>query len=282
MRSHELGARKPDPAPYLYVLERLGTRPGETLFVDDMPGNRATARELGMAAAPPDPALIRELTGLVPDAPRARVAPPGLRRPEPRDAADELLISVLFDTSSRPDPFPKLARLRELDPVHRLGDRPIHYVTRYDDCRRVLTDRLFVKVAGDLPTLDFVSGIPVVPAPPGAYVPAAFVDDPVHEAARAVLATGFSRARLGDLEPLIHAAARRLVRTGTVELVAEVSYPMAIGVICDLLAVPEADRADFRRLVREASLSFEPGITNPQRRTALSAIYAMTGYFADM
>jgi HAD superfamily hydrolase (TIGR01509 family) len=285
VRSHEIGARKPSPEPYLAVLAELGTRPEETLFVDDMQANRATARRLGMVALPPNPARIRAATGLDTASPRARIGPPGLRRPIPRDEADELLISVLFDSQLRADPYARLARLRELDPVHRLADRPIAYLTRYEDCRTVLTDRAFVKVAGDLPTLDFVTGIPVVPAPPGSFVPAAFVDPPVHDAARGVLATGFRPARLRELEPAVRSAAADLVaglvEAGTADLVGTVSFPMAIRVICDLLAVPEADRPKFRRLVREASLSFEPGISLPQRRTALNAIFAMTDYFRD-
>jgi len=48
--SYQLRVAKPDPAIYRYALERLGTRPGETLFLDDKLENVDTAAALGMKA----------------------------------------------------------------------------------------------------------------------------------------------------------------------------------------------------------------------------------------
>ena len=41
---------KPDPAIYRHVLKELGTRPEETLFLDDKPVNVEAARALGILA----------------------------------------------------------------------------------------------------------------------------------------------------------------------------------------------------------------------------------------
>ncbi|MFI7127268.1 HAD family hydrolase [Nonomuraea sp. NPDC050153] len=61
--SSDLGARKPDPAPYAAVLDGLGVPPGEVLFVDDRPANLAPARALGMRTL-----LFRsDDTGVAPD-----------------------------------------------------------------------------------------------------------------------------------------------------------------------------------------------------------------------
>lgn len=46
--SYQLRVAKPDPAIYRYALERLGTRPEETLFLDDKKENVDTAAALGM------------------------------------------------------------------------------------------------------------------------------------------------------------------------------------------------------------------------------------------
>jgi len=46
--SYQLRVAKPDVAIYRYALERLGTRPEETLFVDDKAENVDTAAALGM------------------------------------------------------------------------------------------------------------------------------------------------------------------------------------------------------------------------------------------
>lgn len=48
--SHELGLRKPDPAIYRAALKLSGTRPEETVFVDDLKPNVEAARALGFIA----------------------------------------------------------------------------------------------------------------------------------------------------------------------------------------------------------------------------------------
>ncbi|MGD0154730.1 MAG: HAD family phosphatase [Terracidiphilus sp.] len=46
--SYQLRIAKPDPAIYRYALGKLGTRPAETLFIDDRQDNVDTATALGM------------------------------------------------------------------------------------------------------------------------------------------------------------------------------------------------------------------------------------------
>ena len=41
---------KPDPAIYHYTLDKLGTQPGETLFLDDKLENVKAAQAMGMIA----------------------------------------------------------------------------------------------------------------------------------------------------------------------------------------------------------------------------------------
>lgn len=47
--SYQHGIAKPDPAIYRHALEQLGTRPEDTLFIDDKLVNVEAARALGMA-----------------------------------------------------------------------------------------------------------------------------------------------------------------------------------------------------------------------------------------
>ncbi|MCY9785547.1 HAD family phosphatase [Nocardiopsis sp. EMB25] len=46
--SGEVGMRKPEPRIYLHTCERLGLRPQDCVFIDDLPHNIDTAEELGM------------------------------------------------------------------------------------------------------------------------------------------------------------------------------------------------------------------------------------------
>jgi len=48
--SAEEGIAKPDPRLYELALERMGVRPEEAVFVDDLPENIAGAREVGLNA----------------------------------------------------------------------------------------------------------------------------------------------------------------------------------------------------------------------------------------
>jgi putative hydrolase of the HAD superfamily len=48
--SHEVGARKPDLKIYRRVLKKIGLRPEETVFIDDMKSFIAGARKAGMHA----------------------------------------------------------------------------------------------------------------------------------------------------------------------------------------------------------------------------------------
>jgi putative hydrolase of the HAD superfamily len=46
--SHEVGMSKPDPRVYELTCERLGVRPGEAVFLDDVPAAVDGARRVGM------------------------------------------------------------------------------------------------------------------------------------------------------------------------------------------------------------------------------------------
>jgi len=48
--SCDLGLRKPDPAYFTAIIDRLGVPPHRVLFVDDLPRNVAGAEEAGLAA----------------------------------------------------------------------------------------------------------------------------------------------------------------------------------------------------------------------------------------
>lgn len=45
--SYETGFIKPEPQIYHYAIDRYGLIPGETLYIDDLPQNIATGRDLG-------------------------------------------------------------------------------------------------------------------------------------------------------------------------------------------------------------------------------------------
>ena len=287
VRSCDVGARKPDVRMVQSALDQLGTAADETLFVDDLPANRAAAATLGVTVVagggPEGIARIRELTGVAASAPRREVGPRGPRRPPVRDRGDRLLVDVMYAPEHNADPYPLLRELRESFPLHRLAGNPIWYATRYDDCRDVLRHPDFVKVTEYL-ALDFVTGEAVPPPPNGMVLPLAFIDPPEHTPIRRVMNAGFTKRRLDDWRPwlaglateIVGAAVARARDSGPIDVVEAISYPMAMRVICDLVGIPTDSRDDFRVLMRDASVIFEPGLPPDRTFEAINAIISMT------
>ncbi len=290
VRSCDIGARKPDVRMVAAALEQLGSTPEETLFVDDLPANRESAAALGVTTVdgggPDGIAAIRALTGVGPDAPRRSVTHRGPRRPPIRSRGDQLLVDVMFAPEHNADPYPLMRELRETSPMHALAGFPIWYATRYEDCRQVLRLADFVK-ATEYMSVDFVTGEAVPPPPAGMVLPLAFIDPPDHTPVRRVMNAGFTKRRLDDWRPWLRGLATEIVGKalaggGPVDVVESISYPMAMQVICDLVGVPKDARNDFRTLMRDASIIFEPSLPPDRTYDAISAIMEMTDFLTEL
>jgi putative hydrolase of the HAD superfamily len=58
--SHKMGMRKPDPASFIYILEKEGLEAGETLFVDDNEPNILAAASIGLKVLHLKPGMLLE------------------------------------------------------------------------------------------------------------------------------------------------------------------------------------------------------------------------------
>jgi cytochrome P450 len=142
------------------------------------------------------------------------------------------------------EPVAELARTREEEPVVRIElpwmrtDNPVWLVTRYADVREVLGD-----------TTRFGNRAPGRPAGTGALL---MQDPPEHTRLRRMLTGEFTVKRIRRLAPRIEAIVTEhldaMQRAGApADLVADFALPIPSLVICELLGVPYADRADFQR-----------------------------------
>jgi cytochrome P450 len=290
VRSCDVGARKPDPRMVQAALDQLGVAPSEALFVDDLAANRAAAEALGVTVVdggtPEGIAAVRSLVGLEPDAPRKSVGYRGPRRPPVRNRADRLLVDVMFAPEHNADPYPLLHELRSVAPMHPLAGSAIWYATRYADCRDVLRRHDFVKVT-EYMAMDFVTGEAVPPPPAGMVLPLAFIDPPEHTPIRRVMNTGFTKRRLDSWRSWLRGLASEIVASalaagGPVDVVEAISYPMAQRVICDLVGIPAGARDDFRKLMRDASVIFEPSLPPDRTYEAITAIIEMTDFLTSL
>ncbi|WP_262056548.1 cytochrome P450 family protein [Streptomyces sp. STR69] len=159
-----------------------------------------------------------------------------------------------FGEEFRRDPHPVYAMLRERGPVHlvRLPASDEHHVTwlvvGYEEARAALADPRLAK-DGSRIGVTFLDEELI-----GKYLLAA--DPPQHTRLRGLITRSFTMRRVEELRPRVQQITDELLDAmlpfGHGDLVESLSYPLPITVICELLGVPDMDRAEFRKLSTEA------------------------------
>ncbi|WP_019071220.1 cytochrome P450 family protein [Streptomyces hokutonensis] len=159
-----------------------------------------------------------------------------------------------FGAEFRRNPHPVYARLRERGPVHlvRLPEPDEHHVTwlivGYEEARAALADPRLAKDGAKV-GVTFLDEELI-----GKYLLTA--DPPQHTRLRGLIARSFTMRRVEELRPRVQQITDELLDamlpSGRADLVESLSYPLPITVICELLGVPDMDRAEFRKLSTEA------------------------------
>jgi cytochrome P450 len=117
-----------------------------------------------------------------------------------------------------------------------------------------------------------------------------FVNGRDHERMRRLVSRSFTARRVDGLRPAITRRATllldRLATLGAdgapVEYMAEFAFLMPVNVVCDLLGVPEADRAAFREPIASLAAVIEPGSLTTDLSTADQAADELAGYFTGL
>ncbi|WP_405977440.1 cytochrome P450 [Streptomyces sp. NBC_00158] len=145
------------------------------------------------------------------------------------------------------DPYPTYERLRGTCPVQRIptgsGGHHAYLITGHAEAREAFTDPRLSK-----DTARFFAGRPsdrdLHPAVSRNMLSS---DPPVHTRHRRVATPLFTTGRVRGLRPFITRVVDDLTRAwrpGTeIDLVADLAVPLPVTVVCELLGVPEADRA---------------------------------------
>ncbi|WP_424186370.1 cytochrome P450 [Actinokineospora sp. G85] len=175
------------------------------------------------------------------------------------------------------DPPPRLAELREHDPITRVrlwdGSTP-WLVTRHADQKALLRDP---RVSADMTHDDYPRQAP------GPRRTLSFIgmDAPEHPRLRRMLSADFAIKRVEDMRPAVQRVVddridRMLAGPNPTDLVEAFALPVPSLVICDLLGVPYADHDFFQD---NSKVLINRGST-PDERTAASG--RLHRYLADL
>ena len=160
------------------------------------------------------------------------------------------------------NPYPAYKHLRETQPVWKspLG---IWVLTRYDDIQRVLKDLNFVhdfdgeisdpsnrRAMRDQPVIAMLRQSMLVRDPPD------------HTRLRGLVAKAFTARRVDDMRGAIEATVARLldaiVPRGKMDVIEDFAHKLPVIVICDMLGIPQEDRAQFLEGYRVSGRALEP------------------------
>ncbi|MGW2826261.1 cytochrome P450 family protein [Streptomyces sp. NPDC001443] len=150
------------------------------------------------------------------------------------------------------DPHPFLAGLREQGPVHKVRDAngaEFWLIVGHEEARAALADpRLskdMRKLGWDVHDADLIGRHMLI------------ADPPEHTRLRRLVSREFTPRRVEALAPRVQEITDELLGAmskrsdGRADLVESLAYPLPITVICELLGVPDMERAEFRRWSNE-------------------------------
>ena len=220
------------------------------------------------------------------------------------------IVEQLTGTEGRADPYPLYEQARRLGPVAPLSDSFV-LVSGYAEVNRLLRDPGFGVVDGAVLDAWWASqsgqpeGSEQSAQPDGSGGPARQrepdsaallgqsilqANQPRHARMRAPIASVFTPRRVAALEPAVSAVVDALLDElaelgadgAPVDFMEQVAYRLPVGVICELLGVPERDRHLFRPLGHELSraLEFAPG--QDDLGSADEAARELSGYFTRL
>jgi cytochrome P450 len=185
------------------------------------------------------------------------------------------------------DPYPTYRMLRETNPVWRspLG---AWVLTRYHDIESVLRDRRFVhdfdgKISDPGPRRA-VMDQPVIQSLGRSML---VRDPPDHTRLRGLVVRAFTARRVDEMRPRIEELVRALIDDllpkRRMDVIADLSHKLPVIVICDMLGVPEEDRAQFLGSFRVSGRALEPvPLSASELQEANASTLAMRAYFEGL
>jgi cytochrome P450 len=200
-----------------------------------------------------------------------------------RSAEVDQWLFELTQPVGRADPYPRYEALRSTAPVA-LADDGAVVLTRYADCHAVLHDSRFGQPDNDAVLSAIgLSNWRDLPAIWTLNTSMLTLNPPEHTRLRRLVSRSFTARRVEQLRSSVAAMVEELLdglEDGG-DFVERFAFPLPVGVIGELLGVPEADRAQFQPLVRDWTMILDVFDADVLVR-ANEAAEQMRGYLGDL
>jgi len=154
----------------------------------------------------------------------------------------------LFSPEFIADPYPVYARLRERQPVFKT---PFGFwlASRHEEVSQVVRDRRFGKDFARQQTAKYGEDFLKLPAVRSLSRMMLVLDPPDHTRLRGLVNKAFTTPRIEALRDRVQILANALVDEvegrGRMDVIADFAHKLPVQVICDMLGIPESDRAEF-------------------------------------
>ncbi|MDV8001267.1 cytochrome P450 [Rhodococcus sp. IEGM 1408] len=186
------------------------------------------------------------------------------------------LVFSPYDYAVHEDPYPLYARLRAEAPVYHNADLDFWALSRHADVREAFR------------APDVFSNAKGVSLDPAAYGPHAYktmsflaMDDPRHARLRKLVSKGFTARRVDALSEGIEKISRQYwdecLEKGEFDFVDDYAGKLPMDVISDLMGVPDADRAELRRLA-DLVMHRDEGVQDVPQDSMVAALDLITYY----
>jgi unspecific monooxygenase len=200
-------------------------------------------------------------------------------------AASPLLFNP-FDPAYRADPYPVFKRLREEAPVHQ---SPLGFtvLSRYADCAAMLRDPRASSNGSNATA--FEERVVTEEARAIKTEPFLFMDPPDHTRLRGLVTRAFTPRVVEGLRPRIEQLVRELLdaareRGGSMDVIADLAYPLPVTIISEMLGVPPEDSELFQGWSRDLARGLDPDFVLPPdtQATRDEAIVQFAQYFVEL
>lgn len=193
----------------------------------------------------------------------------------------------IFSPEIIADPYPMYHQLRASSPVLELPDANLVVLTRYADVQAVLRDRrLGHDTLGDLSPEEREATLKN-PAVANLMRTMLLKNPPDHTRLRGLVVKAFDARRVEAMRERVRTIAHELIDgfidRGEGDLKALFNHPLPVIVICDMLGVPESDRAEFVKGTRISGRLIDPSpMTDSELAEANRNVLESQAYFTAL